>query len=129
MEFDTVIHGGTIVTPTESWQGDLGLVGGRIAGLAERLPGGARRIDATGRLVLPGGIEAHAHIAQESSSGLMSADDYYTGSVSAAFGGNSSFIPFAAQHRGQSVDAVIETYDSRAAPNSVLDYSDRKSVV
>lgn len=83
MEFDTVIHGGTIVTPTESWQGDLGLVGGRIAGLAERLPGGARRIDATGRLVLPGGIEAHAHIAQESSSGLMSADDYYTGSVSA----------------------------------------------
>lgn len=123
MEFDTVIHGGTIVTPTESWQGDLGLVGGRIAGLAERLPGGARRIDATGRLVLPGGIEAHAHIAQESSSGLMSADDYYTGSVSAAFGGNSSFIPFAAQHRGQSVDAVIETYDSRAAPNSVLDYS------
>ncbi|ACM03488.1 dihydropyrimidinase [Cereibacter sphaeroides] len=123
MEFDTVIHGGTIVTPTESWQGDLGLVGGRIAALAERLPGGARRIDATGRLVLPGGIEAHAHIAQESSSGLMSADDYYTGSVSAAFGGNSSFIPFAAQHRGQSVDAVIETYDSRAAPNSVLDYS------
>ncbi len=53
----------------------------------------------------------------------MSADDYYTGSVSAAFGGNSSFIPFAAQHRGQSVDDVIATYDGRAAPNSVLDYS------
>lgn len=123
MDFDTVIHGGTIVTPTESWKGDLGLVEGRIAALSERLTGGARRIDASGRLVLPGGIEAHAHIAQESSSGLMSADDYYTGSVSAAFGGNSSFIPFAAQHRGQSVDAVLDTYDSRAAPNSVLDYS------
>jgi len=123
MNFDTVIHGGTIVTPHETWTGDIGIKDGRIAALAERLDGGARRIDATGRLVLPGGIEAHAHIAQESSAGLMSADDYYTGSVSAAFGGNTSFIPFAAQHRGQSVDQVLETYDGRAAPHSVLDYS------
>ncbi|MFD1911275.1 dihydropyrimidinase [Halodurantibacterium flavum] len=123
MEFDTVIHGGTIVTPQESWVGDIGIRAGRIAALAERIPGGDRRIDASGRLVLPGGIEAHAHIAQESSAGLMTADDYYSGSVSAAFGGNSSFIPFAAQQRGQSVDDVIATYDGRAAPNSVLDYS------
>jgi dihydropyrimidinase len=123
MEFDTVIHGGTIVTPSETWKGDIGITAGRIAALADKIAGGARRIDATDRIVAPGGIEAHAHIAQESSAGLMSADDYYTGSVSAAFGGNSSFIPFAAQHRGQSIDEVIATYDSRAAPHSVLDYS------
>lgn len=123
MGFDLVIHGGTVVTPHETWVGDIGVTGGRIAALGEALEGGARRIDATGKVVVPGGIEAHCHIAQESSSGLMSADDYYTGSVSAAFGGNSSFIPFAAQQRGESVDAVLETYDSRAAPNSVLDYS------
>lgn len=123
MEFDTVIHGGTIVTPHETWVGDIGITGGRIAVLADRIAGGAARIDATGKIVVPGGIEAHAHIAQESSAGLMTADDYYTGSVSAAFGGNSSFIPFAAQHRGQSVDDVVATYDGRAAPNSVLDYS------
>ncbi|WP_118137818.1 dihydropyrimidinase [Oceanicella sp. SM1341] len=122
-EFDTVIHGGTIATATDSWKGDIGIRDGRIAALAETIEGGARRIDASGRLVLPGGIEAHCHIAQESSSGVMSADDYYTGSVSAAFGGNSSFVPFAAQHRGQSVDDVVRTYDDRAAPNSVLDYS------
>ncbi|NDV87651.1 dihydropyrimidinase [Aurantimonas aggregata] len=121
--FDTVIHGGTIVTAAESFRGDIALKDGRIAAIAESIAGGERRIDAGGRLVMPGGIEAHCHIAQESSSGVMSADDYYTGSVSAAFGGNSCFVPFAAQHRGQSIADVLATYDGRAAPNSVLDYS------
>ncbi|WP_108260935.1 dihydropyrimidinase [Mangrovicoccus ximenensis] len=122
MDFDTVIHGGTIATASEIYAGDIGIKDGRIAAVAERLPGGDRRIDAGGRIVMPGGIEAHAHIAQESSSGVMTADDYLSGSISAAFGGNSSFIPFAAQHRGQSVDEVIATYGDRAK-RSVIDYS------
>lgn len=122
MQFDTVIHDGTLVTASETASADIGIRDGRIVAIAEHLAGGDQRIDAGGRLVMPGGIEGHAHIAQESSSGVMGADDYYSGSVSAAFGGNSSFIPFAAQHRGQSVDDVITTYDARAA-RSVLDYS------
>lgn len=122
MQFDTVIHGGTIATADYTAKGDIGIKDGRIAAVAETITGGARRIDAGGRIVLPGGIEAHAHIAQESSSGVMSADDYLSGSISAAFGGNTSFIPFAAQQRGQSVDDVIATYDARAA-RSVIDYS------
>ncbi|KAA2317225.1 dihydropyrimidinase [Pseudooceanicola sediminis] len=122
MEFDTVIHGGQIATADFLFDGDIGICDGRIAAVAERLSGGTRRIDAGGRIVMPGGIEAHAHIAQESATGLMTADDYYSGSVSAAFGGNSSFIPFAAQHRGQSIEHVIETYDARAQ-RSVLDFS------
>ncbi|CAM3194572.1 dihydropyrimidinase [Paracoccus nototheniae] len=120
--FDTVIHGGTLVTASDTFRADIGITGGRIAALGAGLDG-HRRIDATDRLVMPGGIEGHCHIAQESSAGLMSADDYYSGSVSAAFGGNSCFIPFAAQQRGQSVDDVLATYDARAAPHSVLDYS------
>ncbi len=123
MQFETVIHDGTVVTPSETFKADIGINGGVIAAVAERIAGGERRIDAGGRLVMPGGIEGHCHIAQESSSGVMAADDYYSGSVSAAFGGNSTFIPFAAQHRGQSIADVIATYDGRAAPNSVLDYS------
>ncbi|TDK32323.1 dihydropyrimidinase [Rhizobium deserti] len=122
-EFDTVIHGGRVATASDLFDADIGIIDGRIAAINENIAGGGRRIDATGKLVMPGGIEAHAHIAQESSAGLMTADDYYSGSVSAAFGGNSSFIPFAAQHRGQSIADVIATYDGRAAPNSVLDYS------
>ncbi|MDK3018872.1 dihydropyrimidinase [Pseudodonghicola flavimaris] len=122
MDFDIVIHSGTIATADYSARGDIGIRDGRIVAVAERLAGGVRRIDAGGRIVMPGGIEAHAHIAQESSSGIMTADDYLSGSISAAFGGNSTIIPFAAQHRGQSVDDVIATYSQRAAP-SVLDYS------
>lgn len=122
MEFDIVIHGGQIATADFLFDGDIGIKDGRIAAVAEKLSGGDRRIDAGGRIVMPGGIEAHAHIAQESATGLMTADDYYSGSVSAAFGGNSSFIPFAAQHRGQSIDEVIQTYDARGA-RSVIDYS------
>ena len=122
MEFDCVIHGGEIATTEGVSRGDIGIRAGKIAAIAERIAGGARRIDAGGRIVVPGGIETHAHIAQESSSGVMTADDYLSGSISAAFGGNSSFIPFAAQQRGESVDDVIATYDARGA-RSVIDYS------
>jgi dihydropyrimidinase len=119
-DFDTVIHGGTIATADYQAKGDVGIKDGRIVAVAESLSGGEQRIDAGGRIVMPGGIEAHAHIAQESSSGVMTADDYLSGSISAAFGGNSSFIPFAAQQRGQSVDDVLATYDARGA-RSVID--------
>ena len=73
MQFDTVIHGGTIATADYVARGDIGIKDGRITALAESLAGGDRRIDAGGRIVMPGGIEAHAHIAQESSSGVMTA--------------------------------------------------------
>ena len=79
-------------------------------------------IDASGRLVLPGGIEAHCHIAQDSATGGMTADDYRTGSISAAYGGNSSFVPFAAQHRGMGVTETLDLYDSRATWASVIDW-------
>jgi dihydropyrimidinase len=120
--FDLVIRGGTVATATDAFRADIGVRDGRIVCLGEGLDG-ADVIDATGRLVLPGGIEAHCHIAQESASGIMTADDYYTGSVSAAFGGNSCFVPFAAQHRGRGVTETLDLYDGRAAPNSVIDYS------
>ena len=121
--FDLVIRGGMVATASDVFEADIGIRDGRIVALAERLAGAADVIDATGKLVLPGGIEAHCHIAQESSMGLMSADDYRTGSISAAFGGNSCFVPFAAQHKGQSIKETLETYDQRAATRSVIDYS------
>jgi dihydropyrimidinase len=122
MSLDLVIRGGTVATATDSFCADVGVRDGRIAALGEGLTA-ADVIDATDKLVLPGGIEAHCHIAQESSIGLMTADDYQTGSISAAFGGNSCFIPFAAQQKGQSIADTIATYDGRAAPKSVIDYS------
>jgi dihydropyrimidinase len=122
-DFDLVIRGGTVATATETWRADVGIRDGRIVALAETLDAGGEVIDASGKLVLPGGIEAHCHIEQESGMGLMASDDYRTGSISAAFGGNSCFVPFAAQRRGMTIAETIELYDSRAAPKSVIDYS------
>ncbi len=122
MQLDTVIHDGAIITAGECFRGDVGIADGRIVMVAERIPGGGRRIDAGGRLVMPGGIETHAHIEQENASGILSADDYLSGSVSAAFGGNSCFIPFAVQHRGEAIGAVLAKYERRAL-RSVIDYS------
>jgi len=118
---DLVIRGGEVVDAVSRYRADVGVRDGRIVAIASRLDG-AEAIDATGKLVMPGGVEAHCHIAQESATGGMTADDYRTGSISAAFGGNSCFIPFAAQHRGMGVTQTLDLYDSRAAPNSVIDY-------
>ena len=123
MQYDLKITGGTVANSAETFQADIGIRDGRIVAIAKDLGGAERTIDAAGKFVLPGGIEAHCHIEQESSGGVMTSDDYYSGSVSAAFGGNTCFVPFAAQHRGQKLGDVLDLYHSRAAPKSVIDYS------
>ena len=122
-EFDLVIRGGTVATASDTFRADVGIRDGRIVALAESLETGGEVIDASGKLVLPGGNEAHCHIEQESGMGLMPADDYRSGSISAAFGGNSCFVPFAGQRRGMTIAETVALYDSRAAPKSVIDYS------
>jgi dihydropyrimidinase len=120
--FDLVVHGGTVVAGEAVVRADIGVADGRIAALAERIAGGERRIDASGRLVLPGGIETHCHLAQESGAGVMTADDYDTGSAAALAGGHTCIVPFAAQRRGERLADVMATYRGRAA-SSRLDYS------
>ena len=121
MTMDLVIRNGTVATASDSFRADIGITDGRITAIAESLSA-EREIDASGKLVLPGGIEAHCHIAQESATGGMTADDYRSGSISAAYGGNSCFVPFAAQHRGMGVIETLDLYDSRAEGASVIDY-------
>ncbi len=120
--FDLTIRNGTIATATETTRADIGIRGEKIVAIAERLPAGARDIDAAGRYVLPGGIDSHCHIEQISGMGIMSADDFYSGTVSAAFGGTTTIIPFAAQHRGTSVTATLADYHERARTKAVIDY-------
>ena len=69
--FDLVIRGGTVVTSSETSRCDVGIRDGRIAALAERLPAGGREIDAGGKLVMPGGIDSHVHIDQQSGDGTV----------------------------------------------------------
>ena len=122
-EFDLVIRGGRIATASETFDADIGVRGGRIAALGAGLGRGAQEIDAAGRWVLPGGIDSHCHIAQLSSSGVMTADDFATGSTSAACGGTTTIIPFAAQHRGNSLRQVVQEYHARADGRSLVDYA------
>lgn len=72
MSFDLVIRGGTIATASDVARADIGITGGRISAVAERIAGGERVIDAGGRLVLPGGIDAHCHLDQPQAPGLAS---------------------------------------------------------
>jgi dihydropyrimidinase len=120
--FDLTVRNATVATAADTFRADIGVKHGRIAAIDERLAPGARDIDAAGRLITPGGVDSHCHVEQLSSTGKMCADDFYSASVAAAFGGTTTIIPFAAQHRGNSIVAVVDDYARRAAEKSVIDY-------
>jgi dihydropyrimidinase len=120
---DLIIRNGTVITAADRMRCDIGVRAGQIAALADNLQGHAQEtIDATGMLVLPGGIDSHCHIDQKSSTGLITADDFYSGGVSAASGGTTTLIPFAAQHRGHSLGDVVRDYHQRAEGRAFVDY-------
>ena len=123
MDFDLVIRGGTVATDTDQFQADVGIAGERVAALGPSLGQGRREIDARGKLVLPGGVDSHCHIEQLSSMGLMCADDFYTATVSAAFGGTTTVMSFCAQHRTDAIPTVLADYHERARTKAVIDYA------
>ncbi|MBP1597330.1 MAG: dihydropyrimidinase [Acidobacteria bacterium] len=127
--YDLIVRNGTVVTAADRLRCDIGVRAGQVAALADHLQGNAREtIDATGMLVLPGGIDSHCHIAQKSSTGLITADDFYSGGVSAAAGGTTTLIPFATQHRGQSLSEVVRDYHRKAEGMALVDYGFHLSI-
>jgi dihydropyrimidinase len=122
-EFDLVIRNGTVATAADTTSCDIGIKDGVITTLGDNLASGEQEIDASGKLVLPGGIDSHCHIEQRSSAGVVCADDFYSATVAAAFGGTTTVIPFAAQHRGQSLRQVVEEYHEAARPKAIIDYA------
>ncbi len=122
-DYDLVIRNGTVVTAADTQRCDIGIKDGVVATLGRNLSAGAREIDASGKLVLPGAVDSHCHIEQRSGSGVICADDFYSATVSAAFGGTTTVIPFAAQHRGQSLRQVVADYHEAAGPKAVIDYA------
>lgn len=120
--FDLTIRNGRISNADRTFHADIGVRDGMIAAIAPNLPPGAQDIDASGRWVLPGGIDSHCHIEQLSGMGVMCADDFYSGTVSAAFGGTTTILSFAAQHRNDSIPEVVQSYSQLAAEKAVIDY-------
>ena len=122
-EFDLVIRGGTVATAADTMQCDVGIVGGIVVALGTHLGPGASEIDATGKLVLPGGVDAHCHLDQPMAPPIRMADDFASGTRSAACGGTTTVIPFAAQTKGQSLRAAVDDYHQRATGKAVIDYA------
>jgi dihydropyrimidinase len=124
MRFDTIIKNGTVVTATDTFLSDVGIVGGKITDLAASLPAenADKVINATGRLVLPGGIDVHTHLDMPFG-GTTSADDFETGTRAAAFGGTTTLVDFAIQYKGQALREAFDTWMAKAASKAVADYS------
>lgn len=121
--YDLVLRGGTVGTAGGTFRADVAVKGETIVALGNNLAAGTREIDATGKLVLPGGIDAHAHIEQLSGMGVMNADTFASGTAAAALGGTTTVIPFAAQHQGKSLAKVVEDYHVLAKRGAVIDYA------
>ncbi|MFK7831320.1 MAG: dihydropyrimidinase [Congregibacter sp.] len=122
-QLDLIVRNANIATATESFTADIGILDGKIALLGRLDFPAAQEIDAGGRLVTPGGVDAHCHLDQPSNDGSVQADDFLSGTVSAACGGTTTIIPFACQMKGSSVRAAVVDYHERAAGKAVVDYA------
>src|SRR5881398_774676 len=124
MRFDTVIRNATVVTATDSYRADVGIGGDRVSAIAAQLPAEntSRIIDATGLLLIPGGIDVHTHLDMPFG-GTTSADDFESGTIAAAFGGTTCLVDFAIQYRGQTMRHALDEWMRKASGKAVADYS------
>ncbi|MGE0310257.1 MAG: dihydropyrimidinase [Lautropia sp.] len=122
-EHDLVIRRATIVNADGIVSGDVAVDAGTITAIGSVGGAGRREIEGSGRYLMPGGIDSHVHIEQVSSFGIMCADDFHSATVSAAFGGTTTTISFAAQHREMLIPDVLADYHARAREKAVIDYA------
>ncbi|RMF82919.1 MAG: dihydropyrimidinase [Chloroflexi bacterium] len=122
MTYDLVIQNGTIVTATTTYKADVGITGERIAAIGERLSG-KQVVDATGKLVTPGAVDVHVHLALDLGPGLVSSDDFFTGTRAAAFGGTTTVISFVHPEPDESMMAALMRRRAEADPDVVIDYA------
>jgi len=119
-----LIRGGRIVTAVDDYLGDVLVEGSTIsaifaAGTAPALD--ARVLDATGKLVIPGGIDAHTHLDMPFG-GTTSADDFESGTIAAAHGGTTSIVDFAIQYKGQALREARDAWMKKADGKAAIDY-------
>jgi dihydropyrimidinase len=117
-----IVRGGKVLTGDATVECDIGIRGGRITALGEDLGKADQVVDAKGRIVLPGGIDSHVHLAQPSGPDIVMADDFESGTRSAAFGGNTTVLTFCMQEKGQSLRAAVSAYHAKAERQCYTDY-------
>ena len=118
-----LIKNGRVVTAADDYHADIFVEKGTVTAIGRDLGFPADRIiDATGRLVLPGGIDPHTHM-ELPFGGTTSSDTFETGTRAAAFGGTTSIIDFAVQSRGTSTIEGLDTWHAKAAGTAAIDYA------
>src|SRR5256884_789582 len=124
MRFDTVIRNGPVVTATDTCVADVGIHGDKVTAIAAQLPAENATLirDASGCLIIPGGIDVHTHLDMPFG-GTTSADDFQTGTIAAAFGGTTTLIDFAIQYKGQTLRQAFDTWMKKAYDKAVTDYA------
>ncbi|MNU83254.1 D-hydantoinase [compost metagenome] len=122
-DLDLVVRNARVATASGTFDSDIGIRDGRIVQLGLGLPPGRQEIDAAGRYVTPGGVDAHCHLDQPMEPPVRMADDFGSGTRAAACGGTTTVIPFAAQQKGQSLRAAVQDYHQRAEGRAHVDHA------
>jgi dihydropyrimidinase len=119
----TLIRNGTVVTAIEKMDADVLIDGEQVVALLGRdhTVTADSEIDATGKLVIPGGLDVHTHM-ELPFGGTSAADTFETGTRAAAFGGTTTIIDFAVQTKGQSAMDGWEAWMEKARGNCAIDY-------
>ena len=119
----TLLKNGRVITATDDYIADVFIEGEIITAIGKDLKVNADTvIDATGKLVMPGGIDPHVHLDMPFM-GTYSSDNYETGTRAALFGGTTTVIDFILQKQGNSLRSALDEWNSRAKGNTVGDYS------
>jgi dihydropyrimidinase len=121
----TVIQNGTVVTASDTFAADVVIDGSKIVALlmpGTPVGGDVKLIDAKGKYVIPGGIDAHTHLDMPFG-GTTSIDDFESGTLAAAHGGTTTIIDFAIQKKGESMRAALDTWHGKAEGKAYVDYA------
>ena len=120
---ELLIKGGTVVTATESFPADVAVDGGKIVAIGKDLAVNAEKVvDATGKLVLPGALDAHTHMAMPFG-GTVSADSYLAGTRAAVCGGVTTIFDYPVQHKGETILGLIGSKKEVLEKEACCDYA------
>jgi dihydropyrimidinase len=117
----TLVAGGTVVTAADAIRADVLIDGERIAAVGTVTAAADRVIDASGRYVIPGGIDVHTHL-DLAAGGYVASDDFATGTAAAAWGGTTTIVDYAGHDHGEPLLAGLERWQAKAAGKAHIDY-------